>query len=74
MIAYQPRDAGQLIEDAIARNGAARVLKAAILALLRERPRQKPRPPDAAQLSGYLRRDIGLAQEPEAADWNRYLP
>jgi len=74
MISYQPRDAGQLIEDAIARNGAARVLKAAILALLRERPRQKPRPPDALSLNSYLRRDIGLPAEPEAVDWNRYLP
>jgi hypothetical protein len=74
MIAYDTRDGRKLIEDAIAENGAIEVLKAAALAVIRGTKRPKSRPPDAAGLSGYIRRDIGLPAEPEAPDWNRYLP
>ena len=74
MIAYQPHDARKLIEDAIAQNGAIEVLKAAALATIRGTKRPKARPPDSAYLSDYIRRDIGLRTEPEAAPWNRYLP
>jgi len=47
------------IEAAIAAHGAWKVLIAAIAALLRGRMR-KARPPDAAQLSPWMRADIGL--------------
>ena len=74
MIAYQHRNARQLIEDAIQANGAMEVLKAAALATIRGTNRPKARPPDAGYISDHLRRDIGLRAEPEAADWSRYLP
>lgn len=73
MIAYQPHDARHLIHDAIEKNGASRVLYAAILALLRDRPRRQPRPPDAGGLSAHLLRDIGLHREPEAVDWRHLI-
>lgn len=74
MIAYQPRDARKLIEDAIDANGAIEVLKAAALATINGTKRPKARPPDARGLSDHLRRDIGLHAEPGAAHWTRYLP
>ena len=49
-----------LIEDAIARHGAPRVLLAAALAMLRPRPR----PPDVDALPPHLRRDMGLPPLP----------
>lgn len=53
-----------LIDMAIARHGAARVLFAAIRALLHpaERPPdiRRRRPPDLRALNDHLRRDIGL--------------
>lgn len=61
-----------LIDEAIASNGAGRVLFAALLAILRGRPRRKPRPPDALYLSAHLRRDIGLAHEFEPRDYPQF--
>ncbi len=57
------------IQTAIRDYGAGRVLWVALIALLRGRTPAQPRPPDATALPSYLRRDIGLAPEPEAADW-----
>jgi hypothetical protein len=64
--------ARDLIDQAIASNGASRVLVAAMIAILRKRPARKPRPPDTSQLGAHLRRDVGLLVEPEAADWRRF--
>lgn len=65
--------ARNLIDDAIREHGASRVLWAAIRAAIRARIRKRARPPDAAYIGSYLRRDVGLPFEPEAADWRRYL-
>lgn len=65
--------ARNLIDDAIAANGASRVLLAAALAVFRSRDRRRPRPPDAGSLSAHLRRDVGLMVEPEAADWRHFI-
>ncbi len=62
-----------LIEDAIRENGAARVLITAALAVLRGQSKRRARPPDASDLTKYLRRDIGLPPEPEVPDWRQYL-
>ena len=62
-----------LIEDAIRENGAARVLIIAALAVLRGRNQRRARPPDAADLTTHLRRDVGLPPEPEVPDWRQYL-
>ncbi len=63
-----------LIDDAIAQNGAMRVLIAAIRAVFRDRRGRRARPPDAHSLNAHMRRDIGLYPEPESVDWQRYLP
>lgn len=62
----------QLIDEAIATNGASRVLFAALLAVLRGRPGKKARPPDALYLSAHMRRDIGLAREFEMQDYPQF--
>lgn len=54
MIPSRPKR--DLIDAAIETHGAARVLMAAVKALMRP----KPRPPDIAALSPHMRRDIGL--------------
>lgn len=64
--------ARHLIDEAIATNGASRVLFAALLAVLRGRPARKARPPDAIGLTAHLRRDIGLAQEFEVRDYPQF--
>ena len=64
--------ARQLIDEAIATNGASRVLFAALLAVLRGRPERKARPPDALYLSAHLRRDIGLTRELEVRDYPQF--
>ncbi|CTQ50018.1 hypothetical protein [Jannaschia donghaensis] len=51
-----------LIDDAIDRHGATRVLWAALRALLRP----TARPPDLRDLPDRLRRDIGLPPHPAA--------
>lgn len=61
-----PRPSRDIIDRAIARHGAGRVLLAAALSLLRPRSR----PPDLGALSDHLRRDIGLP----ARDAPRHLP
>ncbi len=64
------RSSRALIDAAIEVHGPARVLLAAIVALLRP----KARPPDAGDLPAHLRRDIGLPPEaPPAPDWTRSL-
>ena len=60
----EPRD---LIHDAIDAHGAVRVLLRAAAALLRPRAR----PPDPAQLSAHLRRDIGLETSARGAPGDR---
>ena len=67
------RAARQLIEDAIAANGARRVLFAAVFALFRPPPAGRARPPDLSDLGPHLRRDIGLPMEPHAPDPIRLL-
>ena len=64
--------ARHLIDEAIASNGASRVLFAALLAVLRGRPERKARPPDGLYLSTHLRRDIGLSQEFEVRDYPQF--
>ncbi|MCK0169352.1 hypothetical protein MWU52_17495 [Jannaschia sp. S6380] len=64
-----PRPSRDLIDHAIARHGAGRVLLAALLALLRP----KARPPDAASLPDHLRRDVGLPDIEAQRHWTRYL-
>ncbi|MXQ06268.1 hypothetical protein GQ651_00265 [Alphaproteobacteria bacterium GH1-50] len=60
------------IETAIRDHGAARVLWAALVALLRARTPAQPRPPDAGRLPPYLRRDVGLPPVSEKSDWRTY--
>ena len=57
------------IETAIRDHGASRVLLAALVALLRRRTPAQPRPPDADRLPNYLRRDVGLPEQPVVKDW-----
>ena len=65
-----PRPAARnLIDDAIAENGASRVLMAAMVAMLRNWPARRSRPPDAHEIGRHLQRDVGFHVEPEAADW-----
>ncbi|OWY04966.1 hypothetical protein B6V75_02170 [Thioclava sp. F1Mire-8] len=64
----RPNDAFT-IEATIAKFGAGKVLRAALLALISRG--NKPRPVDAGQLSDHLRRDIGLGPaEPPPEPWS----
>lgn len=57
------------IEAAIAKFGAAKLLRAALVALITRGP--KPSTLDAGQLSDHLRRDIGLGPaEPPPEPWS----
>lgn len=63
-----PTDAFTL-DAAIAKYGAAKVLRAALFALITRGP--KPRALDADALSDYLRADIGLGPaEPPPEPWS----
>ncbi len=57
-----------LIQDAIARHGATKVLLAAAIALLRKGVARRDRPPDVAHLPRRMRADIGLRTEPDMPD------
>lgn len=57
------------IEAAIAKFGAGKVLRAALIALITRGP--KPQPLDPGQLSDHLRADIGLGPaEPPPEPWS----
>jgi hypothetical protein len=66
----RPRPARDVIDAAIAAHGPARVLVAALAAMLRPRAR----PPDRATLPPRLRRDVGLDELPAPLPSGRVDP